>query len=119
MTHFFTDPSALRFLKYLDLVNSASDNSYVAKLNDPETKVLNTLALFWYGSEPLTVMDAVRVNTQCSTSSTHRILKRLRQKEYIELRPCERDNRVKYLLPTAATMAYFAVMGQCLIDSQG
>jgi DNA-binding MarR family transcriptional regulator len=117
MTHLFTDPDALRFLKYLNLINATKGKSYAANLNDAEIRVLNTLALGWHVGEPITVTDAILVNTQCCSSSTHRILKKLRQKEYVELLVSEIDNRVKYLLPTAATVAYFALMGRCLMES--
>jgi len=105
MTHFFTDPNALCFLKYLNLVNAANDKGNVVNLSEPEIRVLNTLALSWRARQPRTVKQAVSANTWCCTSSTHRILPKLRQKKSVEFQPCQLDNRFKYLLPTAATPA--------------
>ena len=45
----------------------------------------------------------------------HRVtLKSLRERGLIDLKEDDSDNRVKYVVPTRATQAYFAKLGQAL-----
>jgi len=78
--------------------------------------MLGILASRWHEAKLITVLEAMVMLPEISTSTAHRRLTALRKKGMIGLNLDSQDNRVKYVVPTKATHRYFAQLGQCMGD---
>jgi DNA-binding MarR family transcriptional regulator len=56
----------------------------------------------------------MQFDTEVSHSTSHRLLKGLRKKDFISLQIDEVDNRIKYVMPTDKASDYFKALGGCL-----
>lgn len=83
-------------------------------LSPEEKSILMQLSHYWANEEPVTVVAAMNGISGMSTSSVFRYLKKLRLNGYIELKIDEKDNRVKYILPTKKTDKYFSGLGKII-----
>ena len=63
---------------------------------------------------PFQVLQAMTACKEISTTTAHRILKRLRSDGWLELKLDEVDNRIKYTLPSKQAEKYFALHSQCM-----
>jgi DNA-binding MarR family transcriptional regulator len=66
----------------------------------------------------MTVLQAMGMMTEISSTTAHRRIKSLRKKGLIALNIDEVDNRIKYVVPTDQSNKYFAQLGQCLDKAQ-
>ena len=82
-----------------------------------EKSILNTLSSYWSNKKPITVVEAMNMTNEISTSTVFRYLKKLRQKGYIELIVDDVDNRVKYVSATNQTDKYFEKLGKLITES--
>jgi DNA-binding MarR family transcriptional regulator len=62
----------------------------------------------------LTVLQAMGLSKDVSSTTAHRRLKSLRSKGMVVLVSDEIDNRVKYVRPTVLAQDYFSRLGRCL-----
>lgn len=76
--------------------------------------MLNTLATAWFKEQKITVLEAMVMLPEISTTTAHRRLKLLRKKGMIDLHLDEIDNRVKYVIPTKSAHQYFGQLGKCM-----
>jgi hypothetical protein len=76
--------------------------------------LLNQLAAAWDAGENVTVLEAMNMSPDASARTVHRRLKTLRQKGMVQLKEHKSDNRVRFIVPTAATRRYFERLGRCL-----
>lgn len=105
----------LRFLKLVQIVRSLPE----FPLLDPvEERLLNLFATVWHGNRKITVLQAMSLSAEMSSTTAHRRLKSMRKKGVIALQSDEADNRVKYVVPTPITHQYFSKLGQCLDEAQ-
>jgi DNA-binding MarR family transcriptional regulator len=104
----------LSYLNFLSLVQEVRASSEFKQLSPIEERLLNHLASVWDTERKITVLQAMGVDLEISHSTSHRLLKCLRLKQFIVLLNDERDTRVKYVLPTEKANAYFAALGKCL-----
>lgn len=58
-------------------------------------------------------MNAVK---NMSNATTFRYLKSLRQKGYVRLETDDKDNRIKYILPTEQLENYFIEQGKAILQ---
>jgi DNA-binding MarR family transcriptional regulator len=102
------------YLKFLTLVQEVRVSPEYSEVRPSEEKLLNHLASAWSTDQKITVLQAMGADRDISHSTSHRLLKSLRLKNFIMLMTDERDTRVKYVLPTEKTNQYFTHLGRCL-----
>ncbi len=107
------------YQKFLNLANAVEELSEFPTLDPVEQKMLALLSNYWSGKQKITVVEAMHMTNDISTSTIFRYLKKLRQKGYIELVVDELDNRVKYVSSTAQTDIYFNKMGKLMVKAAG
>jgi DNA-binding MarR family transcriptional regulator len=83
-----------------------------------EERMLNLFAATWHAKQPMTVLQAMGLMTEISSTTAHRRIKSLRKKGLIALNIDDVDNRIKYVVPTDLAQKYFAQLGQCLDKAQ-
>lgn len=105
------------YQKFLNLANAVEELAEFPALDPVEQKLLSCLSKYWSGKQKITVVEAMHMTTEISTSTVFRYLKKLRQKGYIELVVDEFDNRVKYVSATSQTDSYFSKMGKMMLKA--
>lgn len=105
------------YQKFLNLAVALEDMSEFPKLDPVEYRLLTLLNKYWANEEPITVVEAMNMSANISTSTIFRYLKKMRLKGYIQLILDDTDNRVKYVAPTALTESYFNKMGKLLVKA--
>ena len=108
---------SLAYLKFLNLAKAVRESPEFGQLSLIEERMLNNLVASWRSQETITVVHAMRVDTEVSLSTAHRLLKNLRLKKFITLETDEADMRVKYVLPTPLASRYFEALGRCLEEA--
>ena len=103
------------YQKFLNLAVALEEMSDFPALDPVEQRMLALLNKYWCNKEPITVVEAMNMTQDISTSTIFRYLKKMRAKGYIQLIVDETDNRVKYVTPTALTDSYFNKMGKLMI----
>lgn len=102
------------YLRFLNLVQGIRSLPDFPELDPVEERLLNLFAAVWHGGKQITVLQAMGMSTDVSSTTAHRRLKSLRKKGVITLVPDESDNRIKYVQPTPVANQYFSQLGQCL-----
>ena len=87
-------------------------------LDPVEERLLNQYAAVWHQGGQLTVLQAMGLSRDVSSTTAHRRLKSLRGKGMIALVSDEIDNRVKYVRPTAVTQQYSERLGRCMDEAR-
>lgn len=105
------------YQKFLNLAMAVEELSEFPTLDPVEQKMLALLSKHWSGKQKITVVEAMHMTNDISTSTIFRYLKKLCQKGYIELVVDELDNRVKYVSSTALTDSYFNKMGKLMLKA--
>jgi DNA-binding MarR family transcriptional regulator len=105
---------SIAYVKFLRLVHEVRVSHDFTKLSPIEERLLNLLAAAWEQDRKITVQQAMQFDTEISHSTSHRLLKGLRLKNFISLLLDEGDNRVKYVMPTDKANDYFKALGTCL-----
>ena len=95
----------------------AVKESMPANADPIEEQLLNLLGALWYEGKKVTVLEAMDLLPEISSSTMHRRLKTLRQKGFISLEMDEFDNRVKYVVATPIATEYFLKLGQSIKDA--
>ena len=105
------------YQQFVNLTIAAEKLSDLPSLDAVEKRILNLLSVYWSNKQKVTVVEAMHMTNELSTSTIFRYLKRLRQKGYLELIVDEIDNRVKYVSSTKQTDSYFAKLGRLLTEA--
>ena len=105
------------YQKFLNLTLALEEMSDFPTLEPVEQRLLALLNKYWSSKESITVVSAMNMTPDISTSTIFRYLKKMRVKGYIQLVVDEADNRVKYITPTALTESYFNKMGKLMIKA--
>jgi DNA-binding MarR family transcriptional regulator len=105
------------YQRFLNLANAVEELSEFPALDPVEQKMLALLSKHWSSKQKITVVEAMHMTSDISTSTIFRYLKKLRQKGYIELVVDEFDNRVKYVSATVLTDSYFNKMGKLMLKA--
>ena len=106
------------YLKFLQLVQAVRQLPDFPALDPVEERLLNLFATVWQTEQKITVLQAMGMSSDVSSTTAHRRLKSLRQKGVLTLVPDQVDNRIKYVMPTALAHQYFAQLGQCLSEAK-
>ena len=102
------------YTQYLIRAQAMSRLPKFPQLDAVENRMLGVLASRWHEAKPITVLEAMVILPEISTTTAHRRLTSLRKKEMIYLNRDAQDRRTKYIVPTKATHRYFAQLGQCM-----
>ena len=97
------------FFIYLDKLNVAKKTSNLPILEPMDELMLITLARADASGTPFQVLQAMTCVPHISTTTAHRILKRLRHDGWITLLLDQADNRIKYTLPSKQTHEYLSL----------
>ena len=102
------------YQRFISLEIAAEKSSDFPMLEPVEKRILSLLITYWLNNKPLTVVEAIHMSSEISTSTMFRYLKKLRKKGYVESIIDELDNRVKYVSPTKQADQYFSKMGKLM-----
>ena len=102
------------YLRFLNLARAVRELPDFPALDPVEERLLNQFAAVWHQDRPLTVLQAMGLSKDVSSTTSHRRLKSLRSKGMVVLVSDEIDNRVKYVRPTVLAQDYFSRLGRCL-----
>lgn len=106
-------PGAAAYLRFLNLVEAIRSPA-LPSLDTTEERLLNVLGAAWHAGRRVTVLEAMQMLPDASSTTVHRRLNALRGKGLLANETDAGDSRVKYLVPTPAAMGYFEEMGRCL-----
>ena len=107
----------LKYQKFMTLEIAAEVSTEFPMLEAVEKRVLSLLSSYWVNKKSITVVEAINMTPEISTSTLFRYIKKLRQKGYVELIVDENDNRVKYVSATKQTDKYFAKLGRLMLEA--
>lgn len=110
---------SLVYLRFLHMVQAVKTLPTFPAIDALEERFLNVLAATWHSGERISVLEAMKLLPDISSTTAHRRLKTLRAKGLIDLNPDESDSRIKYVQPTDLTHRYFGKLGQCLQKARG
>jgi len=108
---------SLSYLRFLNLLQAVREIPSFPALDPVEERLLNILASFWHAGTKITVLEAMNVSREISSTTVHRRLKTLRSKGLIDLLVDSSDSRIKYVVATDQTEKYFATLGQALVQA--
>jgi DNA-binding MarR family transcriptional regulator len=106
------------YLKFLNLYQATRETPLFSSIDPVEERLLGMLASLWHQGKKITVLQAMSLPANISSTTLHRRLVSLRSKGLIALQVSENDNRVKYIISTELTQKYFAALGRALVFSQ-
>jgi hypothetical protein len=106
-------PGAAAYLRFLNLVEAIRSPA-LPPLDTTEERLLNVLGAAWHEGRRVTVLEAMQMLPDASSTTVHRRLNALRSKGLLANETDAQDSRVRYLVPTAAAMNYFEELGKCL-----
>jgi len=106
------------YLRFINLVQSIRQLPSFPEMDAVEERMLNLFASTWHAGQQITVLQAMGMLTEISSTTAHRRLKSLRKKGLIALNTDEVDNRIKYVVATDMANKYFAQLGQCMDKAQ-
>jgi len=106
------------YLRFLNLVQAIRTLPDFPELDPVEERLLNLFAAVWHSGKQITVLQAMGMSNDVSSTTAHRRLKSLRKKGVITLVADEADNRIKYVQPTPIANQYFSQLGQCLDEAR-
>jgi DNA-binding MarR family transcriptional regulator len=118
MTSSLTSPHSQTYLRFLNLVKAVHSLPDFPKLDPVEERLLHLFATVWHAEQKITVLQAMAIYDDVSSTTAHRRLKSLRKKGVITLVSDEVDTRIKYVMPTPIANKYFAQLGKCLNEAQ-
>ena len=105
---------SIAYLKFLNLVQALRELPAFPSIDPIEERLLNQLAATWHLGKKITVLEAMAMSSDASSTTVHRRLKTLKQKGIVELIADTDDNRVRYIIPTKLATDYFDQLGKCL-----
>jgi len=103
------------YLKFLSYAQAVRLSKAYPQLDLPEERLLDQLASSWAQGKKITVLRAMQMSPDASSTTVHRRLKTLRLKGMLELEVDEDDNRVKYIIPTDLSRRYLSELGQSVL----
>ena len=106
------------YLRFLNLVKAVHQLPDFPKLDPVEERLLHLFATVWHAEQKITVLQAMAIYDDVSSTTAHRRLKSLRKKGVIALVSDEIDTRIKYVMPTPVADRYFSQLGKCLNEAQ-
>ena len=108
------DSTKLFFYRHLELLKSAKDAAKLPTLLAMDEVMLIAVAQASARGMPFQVLQAMVCCSEISTTTAHRILKRLRVEGWLDLTLDITDNRIKYVTPSKQAEKYFALHSQSM-----
>jgi hypothetical protein len=105
------------YLNFLRISGDVRKSAAFPQLDLPEERLLDLLATYWSSGKKITVLKAMQMSSDASSTTVHRRLKTLRLKGMLELDLDEDDNRVKYIMPTQLALDYLSQLGQSILEA--
>lgn len=106
------------YWRYIDLLNQAKTAAKMPPLAAMDAVMLEAVATPWARGKPMQVLEAMTSCKEISTTTAHRVLKRLRIDGWIALTLDRVDNRIKYISLTEQGEKYFSLHSQCMDKAQ-
>ena len=107
------------YLNFLGCAQAVRLSKSYPQLDLPEERLLDQLASSWVQGKKITVLRAMQMSPDASSTTVHRRLKTLRLKGMLELEVDEDDNRVKYIIPTDLSRSYLSELGESVLRAAG
>ncbi len=105
------------YLNFLRISGDVRKSAAYPQLDLPEERLLDLLATYWSTGKKITVLKAMQMSSDASSTTVHRRLKTLRLKGMLELEMDEDDNRVKYIISTQLSRDYLSQLGKSVIEA--
>jgi DNA-binding MarR family transcriptional regulator len=104
-------PLAEAYFRFLQLAKALQADASAVALDANERALLEAVALCWFEDRPMTVREAIALESLGSPATLHKRITRLRQKDMLVAYNQEGDRRAKYLVPSEKTLQLFADLG--------
>ena len=105
------------FIRFLHLKEVLSGHQVEAEIDLTAQKLLEVVCLRHDQHKPMTVSEAMQLQSVASPATLHRKLSALLDLGYVQFVFEGTNRRTKYIHPTAKTNAYFDALGQVLLQS--
>ncbi len=102
------------YLRFLNLVHALDSGEGAPAMDLDAKKLLEVIAVCHEAQKPLTVTDAMALNSIASPATIHRKLDQLRELGFIDTVFEGKNRRTKYLVPTEAAHTYFGKVGEVM-----
>ena len=102
------------YLRFLNLIHALDGGANAPAMDLDAKKLLEVIAVRHAAEKPLTVTDAMALNSIASPATIHRKLDQLRELGMIDTVFEGKNRRTKYLVPTQAAHEYFDQVGQVM-----
>lgn len=112
----FTDHCQI-YLRFLNLAQAVRQSTAFPSLDLAEERLLDQLAVYWCQGKRITVVKAMQMSADASSTTVHRRLKTLRGKGMLDLEMDENDNRVKYIVATELSRQYLDSLGESVAQA--
>jgi DNA-binding MarR family transcriptional regulator len=107
------------YLRFLELSAQAAKTSAEAETLDVHEKALfECLMLNWHAGHPMSVRQAIYMESLGSPATLHKRLVKLRKKGYLQLQEVPTDKRIKLLVPAAEGFKYFESQGRNIFTAK-
>ena len=104
-------PLAEAYFRFLQLAKTFQAEPSTAAMDANDRALLDAVALRWFEGQPMTVREAIALETLGSPATLHKRISRLRQKDMLVAFNQEGDRRAKYLIPSEKTLKLFSELG--------
>ncbi|PQA83230.1 hypothetical protein C5F52_11050 [Limnohabitans sp. TS-CS-82] len=102
------------YLRFLNLIHALEGEAHTPAMDLDAKKLLEVIAVRHEQEKPLTVTEAMALNTIASPATIHRKLDQLRELGMIDTVFEGKNRRTKYLVPTQASLDYFESIGKAM-----
>ncbi len=106
-------PLLTAYFRFLQLARSLTDAQDTA-LSANHRALLEAVVLAWHEGRPLSVRQAISLESLGSPATLHKRLATLRSSGLLEEISVEGDRRTKLLGPTPKALSYFAELGNAM-----
>lgn len=105
------------YLNFLNLIHALDGAQHAPAMDLDAKKLLEVIAVHHAQEKPLTVTDAMALNTIASPATIHRKLDQLRELGMIDTVFEGKNRRTKFLVPTQAAHDYFDQVGKAMYQA--
>jgi Fe2+ or Zn2+ uptake regulation protein len=107
-------PTSLIYLRFLNLIHAIDGGEHAPAMDLDAKKLLEVIAVHHAQEKPLTVTDAMAMNSIASPATIHRKLDQLRELGMIDTVFQGKNRRTKFLVPTQTAHDYFEKIGRAM-----
>lgn len=107
-------PTSQIYLRFLNLIHAIDEGEHAPAMDLDAKKLLEVIAVHHAQEKPLTVTDAMAMNSIASPATIHRKLDQLRELGMIDTVFQGKNRRTKFLVPTQTAHDYFEKIGRAM-----